>query len=138
MSKIANLIEQPESWIVPLFGYEITLCCVGYNFQLHLQCNDLSSLIAIGDKIVLQIGDKRYNYSVETNPSALGPVLGLLHKTIESVTALKNGQLSIIISDEISLSVFPDISYEAWEVSISNGIRIVCMPGGTLAIWDKH
>lgn len=136
MNKYAGLIEQPESWFIPLSGYEITLICVGYELQIHSQGSDLSASIAIGDKFNLLTGDELYNFNVGTESSTLGPVLGLLHKRIESVSAMKDGHLNVIIDSGISLSVAPDHAYEAWDVSISNGIRVVCMPGGELAIWD--
>ena len=37
-----------------------------------------------------------------------------------------------------NLSVEPDSAYEAWTVTRADGMMVVCMPGGTLAVWDAE
>ncbi|MHB0998638.1 MAG: DUF6188 family protein [Armatimonadota bacterium] len=136
MNDARELIENPDSWIIPLHDYKVVQICIGNVLQIHLVHNDSSSVISINDNFDMQIKHNYCSYSVESAPELIGPITKLLHKTIRSITAFKDGRLSIVTDDGISLSVFPEVNYESWEISISNGIRIVCMPGGSLAIWD--
>jgi hypothetical protein len=72
----------------------------------------------------------------EEDPAGLGPVLACTRTTVEAATALEDGNLEVSFADGGSLHVDPSPAHEAWELAGPQGGRIVCMPGGQLAIWQ--
>ena len=64
-------------------------------------------------------------------------ILRLLHATVREAEAGDDGSLSILFENGERLEVGPDPAYEAWEIDLPGSpSKIVCMPGGKLAIWD--
>jgi hypothetical protein len=72
----------------------------------------------------------------EEDPAGLGPVLACTRTTVEAATAVEDGNLELSFADGSSLRVAPSPAYEAWEFAGPRESRIVCMPGGQLAIWQ--
>ncbi|MCA8990318.1 MAG: hypothetical protein KDA78_21915, partial [Planctomycetaceae bacterium] len=56
----------------------------------------------------------------------------------EDAKGFKDGRLQIRFSTNTVLSVDADPQFEAWELvsNKANGMRVVAMPGGELAIWS--
>lgn len=67
--------------------------------------------------------------------SSLPPFQSLEGKAINIIKAYKTGTLEINFEDGSYLKAEPQESYEAWQILTKVGNRIVCMPGGELAIW---
>jgi hypothetical protein len=55
---------------------------------------------------------------------------------VTAASASADGTLSIKFGDGIELIVPPSPPHEAWELSASNGLKVVCMPSGSLSVWD--
>ena len=70
------------------------------------------------------------------HPTALGPALSTLGKTIAVAKVYKDGYLAVHFADGSMLSVKPDAAYEAWEIAGTGGLHVVCTPGGSLSIWQ--
>jgi len=66
--------------------------------------------------------------------ASLGPALRLFQEEVISARAFKNGELEVLFEDNSILRVAFDREYEAWEW-VGAGQRVVCMPGGKLAVW---
>ena len=88
-------------------------------------------------------GGQESRLSIETPPS-LAPALRLLWKPVASIKITKTGPLEIFFSDQGKISIQPSDEYEAWHIEGGyglhgdqglTGLRIICMPGGELAIW---
>lgn len=45
-----------------------------------------------------------------------------------------DGQLDVVF-DSLSISVPRDDNYEAWQIRGDDGLMVVCVPGGELAVW---
>lgn len=45
------------------------------------------------------------------------------------------GQLHMTFANGIALQVAPDELYEAWQISSTDGLLVVCGPGGDLTAW---
>jgi hypothetical protein len=65
-------------------------------------------------------------------------LVGLLHQDIAQAWVSDDGVLTIRFADDATLRATPDPDYEAWEIAGENGFRVICMPGGKLAIWDPR
>jgi hypothetical protein len=74
--------------------------------------------------------------TVELHPGRqdVGSALILFGATVNSGIAFKTGTLRLVL-DHYQLTVRPDPHYEAWNVVGPGDMRLVCMPGGQLAIW---
>lgn len=77
------------------------------------------------------------------NTLALAPLLGLHGAVISNASATRDGILTVHFANGTSLVVQPHDSYEAWNVvgrrsdaDDAEPFRIVCMPGGKLAVWS--
>lgn len=65
--------------------------------------------------------------------AALGP---RLHGLTIRTAAVEDGALRLAFTDGAELTAPPDPRYESWGVTGPAGQRVVCMPGGELAVWD--
>jgi hypothetical protein len=65
-------------------------------------------------------------------------LVGLFRKSVTKAWASDDGKLTIQFSGGVTLTATPDPDYEAWEIIAENGFRVICMPGGKLAIWDPR
>jgi len=57
-----------------------------------------------------------------------------LHQTVDKIIIEKTGKLEIFI-DAITIEVLPHEDFEAWHISSEDGVLIICLPSGELAIW---
>jgi hypothetical protein len=62
-------------------------------------------------------------------------VLDRLWTKVSSVTAFKGSHLEVVFGDNAILHVPADDKYESWGLVGDNGMRIVSVPGGELAVW---
>lgn len=53
------------------------------------------------------------------------------------VRATEDGTLWLEYESGSSIRVFSDADFEAWSVVGADGFRVVCMPGGQLAVWSR-
>lgn len=61
--------------------------------------------------------------------------LKLLHAKVSAVRIQESGLLTASFENDIALMVEPDASYEAWELSCDGRFRLVCGPGGVIAVF---
>ena len=130
-----QLVERGDYWLVPLQGKTVTRCLVDHAFGLELwECESTTTIRLEGD-FVLQEPSGEYQLS-PAHLTALGPALSALGKTVAAAKVYKDGCLEVHFADASTLSVKPDAEYEAWEIAGTGGLRVVCTPGGSLAIWQ--
>jgi hypothetical protein len=68
----------------------------------------------------------------------LRPAFGLLGMMVENGVAYAGGRLEVSFEGGSRLSVDHSAEFEAWEVTSSQGLRIVSTPGGELAVWRER
>ncbi|MGO1051913.1 DUF6188 family protein [Crossiella sp. CA198] len=67
---------------------------------------------------------------------ALGDRLQALTGTVvQAASAAESGLLLIEFGDDAVLRVEPDENYEAWSFAGPDGDKVICLPGGELAVW---
>ncbi len=130
-----ELVEKTDFWIVPIEGREVTRCYIDYSFGIELWLPGDPVVIRINETFYFIAKDVKYMFVPFQEPEAVGPILSILHKTIEYAKAYKDGRLELKFSDESLLSVPVNVKYEAWEINATNGLRLICLPGGGLTIW---
>ena len=130
-----QLVEQGNHWIVPLQGKTVTRCLVDHAFGMELWEREGITTIRIEGDFVVKGHGGEHQLSPAC-PTALGPALSTLGKAVTSAKAYKDGCLTVHFADGSILSVKPDAAYEAWEIAGTEGLRVICTPGGSLSIWQ--
>jgi|GraSoiStandDraft_39_1057311.scaffolds.fasta_scaffold1580378_1 Family of unknown function (DUF6188) len=94
-------------------------------------------MITVEQEFCLNVRGQEYLISPK-EPTRLGPLFLVLHKTINAALAFKNGVLEIEFIDGDKLRVRPHPKYEAWSIVGDRGLRIISVPGGDLAVWKPQ
>ncbi|GAB2454800.1 hypothetical protein GCM10027187_23770 [Streptosporangium sandarakinum] len=68
--------------------------------------------------------------------NAASYLVQLLGKKISISESTEGGNLIVKFDGGLDLTVDFDAKYEAWEISGPKGWRVVCMPGGGIAVWS--
>jgi hypothetical protein len=67
---------------------------------------------------------------------AAGALLPLILQKVTSAEVTPDDALRLGVGPS-ELMVRPHPDFEAWQLRSTNGLLVVCMPGGGLAIWDS-
>jgi hypothetical protein len=71
----------------------------------------------------------------ETDLTQIERAVRLDGRALQRLTAQRDGRLDLGLADGSSVIVLLDDRFEAWSLVGPHGLRIVCLPGGELAIW---
>lgn len=130
-----ELIESSDRWELPIIGREVTRCLIDYAFGIELWSVENPIVVRISRRVILRTHESEMAFCPDIEQTELGPLLCVLHKSVVSAVAMKDGTLLVEFSDGLSLKVPPDDKYEAWELDSKDGGIVVCLPGGGLSIW---
>lgn len=129
--------ERPQEDVqLPMAGQEVSRVCFDWAITLEFLDGFPETSIRIGGKIRLQVGTEEVEIDPEVSASA-GRAVVLVRKRAAAGIALRDGTLRIVFSDGTKIAASPSSPYEAWELSASNGLKLVCLPSGGLAVWDS-
>ncbi len=67
----------------------------------------------------------------------LGPVLILFNARVLGISIVDMGDLTVEFEHGVSIEVHPDDTYEAWQLSGSQGFMLICGPGGSVALFQE-
>ncbi|BDT84907.1 hypothetical protein FMUAM8_06710 [Nocardia cyriacigeorgica] len=110
-------------------GYTVTAWLgESFEYELQIEC-DLE--IADGSQPANQVEYERYQEHREQIQTLVGAV-------VETATIDSSGSLELGLDTGVSVRVLPDMEYEAWSLVGPRGYRVVCLPGGQLAIWSAR
>jgi len=118
-----------------LSGWRLEQCSIDFAFGLRITDQKTNVQIRINSSFFIVRDDSRLDFDPVNHPERLGPVLALLRSPIQKVSACKNGTLMVFLP-QASIIVPSDEQFEAWELSGPNGLLVVSLPGGDLAIWQ--
>ena len=128
-----TLVEAEDRWLLPLVGQSVERLCIDFAVTLMLGGG---FELRIEQPFVIQGADGSEVLVVpEGDPDRLAPVLGLARSQVRAAVAFKDGHLEVSFSDGSHLGVPADEGFEAWELVGRDGLRVVCLPGGELAVW---
>ncbi|MCH6471217.1 DUF6188 family protein [Sinomonas terrae] len=68
------------------------------------------------------------------HPVVATALLTCLDKTLTDIT-LTGGKLTLSFANGVVVTADPDDQYKSWQINSGDGLLVVCMPGGELAIW---
>jgi hypothetical protein len=129
--------ERDADWSLPLRGYAVTQCQVDYAFSLLLTGAEREATVRIERSFTVSRPDREVTWLEPGRDwERLGPALGLFGLTTTGGTAYRDGGLKLQFQDGTRLEVPPDAAgFEAWELVVSTGLRIMSLPNGGLAVW---
>ena len=127
------LVEADDRWALPLSGRKVERLCLdfavtlmfGGGFELRIEQPFVLEAADGADVLLVPQGDAE----------RLAPVMGLVHREVTRADAFKRGHLEIVFFDGSKLGVPGDEGFEAWDFVGPDGLRIVSLPGGDLAVW---
>jgi len=77
---------------------------------------------------------------VLVDPEALGDravvVAALFGAVVRDIAVAETGVLTVTFADSRVVRASPHAQYESWSYVSDDGGRVICGPGGGLAIWD--
>jgi Family of unknown function (DUF6188) len=133
-----ELTRRGDGWMLPVAGQLVTRVCLD-NEEIGVLClNQIE--ISISEPFVLTGRDGvRHLLDPAAGGPGLAPVLRIMRQVISAGTAFDDGRLEISFDggDSIRVPCGPD--FEAWTIAGPggpDGLKIVSLPGGELAIWD--
>ena len=135
-----HLERTSNGYAIKIEGWKLDRCCVGYSVRLYFANGDpeqdRGSELLIGSHFVVhQSNGHSERLHAESAPERLGPVLGLLNRTVMSAEVATDGRLRILFSETGEIEVPPDPNFEAWQID-GPDFFAVCVPGGgDLATW---
>ena len=130
------VIPLANGFEVRLVGYDVMLCEVDYAFTLELRSEVRQVAIRIGGHFVYSRSGATWHLDPDAHPEELGPALLLSRTRVVSAAVDLDGALELTFEDGSQIRVPPDINYEAWSLTTTNGPLIVSGPGGKITYFD--
>jgi len=124
--------EGPPLEVDVLAGREVTQVRVDYNVWLLAE-GDLLQMNSV--LTYLEPGRSEIEIDVERRPQEAAVLLGRLHRGV-SAGLYRDRLLRLIFEDDVQLTVPASDRYESWDLIREDGSRVICVPGGELAIWE--
>jgi hypothetical protein len=131
-----SLRELGDRWILPYRGRRVSQLRIDTRLCLLLEegCE-----IAIEGEATLTQGSLHAPDAVPVllvpQRQHVAPAIELFAKQVLSAVAFKSGTLRLVFDDGKHLNVRADPDYEAWTLAGPGAMKVVCMPGGSLAVW---
>src|SRR5436309_4914152 len=120
---------------LPIAGHVLSRCCIDWAITLEFLDGFPETRIRIGGPFKLREGATESTIDPE-DPRSAAKAIVVVRKIAASGVAFGDGTLNLEFTDRTQLMVPPRPAYEAWELSASNGLKLVSMPSGGLAVWD--
>jgi Family of unknown function (DUF6188) len=134
-----GMAEQDDRWFLASENARVERLCFDWGIELAVGAADGAFDIRIeGPCVLTGPGGTEMPLDPAADPAGLAAVLAVVRQGVRSVAALKDGRLVIAFSDDSGLSVPADDSFEPWTIACPNGMKIVSVPGGGLAIWKAE
>ena len=130
-----RLTEYDDYWTIPIVGERLTQIIIGLGLRFQFLESEEQTFIWIGGEFHLEVNGEKHLLSTE-EPAKLEPLLALVNAAVESARAYKDGLLELNFEKRGKLSMHPHPEVESWGITGAYGLRVVCTPGGELAIWQ--
>ncbi|MFI5866458.1 DUF6188 family protein [Streptomyces sp. NPDC051546] len=108
---------------------------VSFDYALVLHTDQGAELRIETPGTVTEPDGTRTTFDPERPGDSAPVLLRLLHATISGAERTDGGTLLVALDNGLELDVPPHDDYEAWELSFTDGRKVVCMPGGESATW---
>lgn len=123
--------------LIPLDGQTVNRCYSDVAFGVEFLAPNGLTTIRIEGNFLLRTGEELISLD-PLKREALGVVLTLVGKAVQRAVARHGGELHVSFVDGTLLRVPRVEEYEPWTLNGPEGILIVSISGGGLAIWDPE
>jgi uncharacterized protein DUF6188 len=133
-----KLIEYDDFWRIPLAGRTVSRFLIDNVLSIEfIDPERPYIMVTLEHEFHLEVNRLSYVLTPKV-PSDLGPIFLLRHNTVKDALAFKDGTLKVefLNGDKFAISAHPD--YEAWGIAGDQGLRLICLPGGELAVWKPE
>jgi hypothetical protein len=111
---------------------------VKIDFRLALVVNDRADTAEICIETPFMIVGGVMDFTcVPENPASLVPILSLVNSQVDFIDITTFGELSVCFASGAIIKVSPDSSFEAWQLTTSTELLIVCPPEGRVFLFGK-
>ena len=132
-----ELKEDETGWYLALSEGSVQL--IQIDFRLGLLFREASS----ADGARLDIGEPCYlkgpGGRVPLTPgetSTHAPILPFFNAKVIGIAIQETGHLKVEFTGNRFLEIDPNDRYEAWELGCSIGFKLICSPGGSVAVFE--
>lgn len=122
-------------WLLPIGDTIVDRCAIDYAFALEFHVGTETLVLRIESDFTLNVGGQECRFAA-SEPRGLGPAIALFGQSVSSAYASEDGSLVVMFEDGRILMVPSNLEFEAWEFFSSDGMRLVCGPGGTVSVWQ--
>lgn len=131
------MTDSGDRWSLSAAGQQVTSVSVDWAVTLTIGAAGSPIVVRIEQPFALAFpGAAPAHLNPEGDPVELAPVLRLVRAGVSRLDAFNTGRLELELVDGTSLSVSPVEQYEAWSMAGPDGFKLVCLPGGELAVWS--
>lgn len=132
-----KLRDEENGWRLE-FDEDGVVQLIQIDFRLGLFISDKSgeAQLFIETPFEMNTPQGRHVLVPEDTPS-LEPALTLFSAKVVRVSIRETGGLTVEFKKDVSIEVYPDDKYEAWQLSGSPEFMLVCAPGGSVAIFRE-
>lgn len=138
MSGGVQLLEQQDRWTVRWADAVVSQCRFDHAVTLIVETSPGYSELRIEqpmDVVLPSRPDGPVRIPMHGSAAEMAPALELLQQVPTSLDAHKDGRLLLHFAGGGRLSVEADADYEPWTLTGPDGLRLVSLPGGDLAVW---
>jgi hypothetical protein len=135
MNTITTMIETSDSWIIPIVDMEVSRFLIDYILYIQVGSEPRLFTVAMETKGTYVEASGQEHTVLPQKKESIGILLSTLHTHITNAVAYKSGRLILSFSDSSYLLVDADDKFEAWSINGSDGLKLVCLPGGGIAFW---
>ena len=131
------LTQEGDSWVLPLRGCSVSQVCFAWLVTLRLECDETWYELQVEQPFVLE-SDAADPLVLDPGGDvvSMAPLLGLARRPVLRAVAFDDGRLDVTLAGGYQMHMPAGDKYESWTLTGSNGLRIVSMPDGQLAIWQ--
>lgn len=126
------LVEADDRWLLSIQNAVVDQCC--FDFAVTFRCSDGPWELRIEQPFEITERNGVARHVDPERGDQLDAALTVLWAPFESASAFKDGRLELRIGGSW-IAVPPSDNFEAWTVAGPEGLRVVSMPGGEVAIW---
>jgi len=126
------LVEADDRWLFSLQNVVVDQCC--FDYAVTFRCSDGPWELRIEQPFEITERDGTACHVDPEQGDHLDAALTVLRAPFESASAFKDGRLELRIGGS-SIVVPASQNFEAWTVVGPEGLRLVSMPGGEVAVW---
>ncbi|WP_280482633.1 DUF6188 family protein [Nocardia cyriacigeorgica] len=117
-------------------GMRVAEVTIGFTVTMRLGESSEYELQVEGDLEIFKESQLAYRVESECYEDQRELIESFVGSVVETATTDSSGALELKLNSGLAVRVPQDADYEAWSLVGPRGYRIVCLPGGQLAIWS--